>query len=552
MSLDPTRPNILWVSFEDTNPFYGCYGDSVARTPVVDQLAADGTRWPLAFSTAGVCAPARSAVITGMYPISIGTHHMRTSHVDPEVPELPTPYSALLPAHVRCFTEYLRASGWYCSNNWKTDYQFDEPRSAWDDCSTTAHWRNRPDPDQPFFAVFNPHDSHESGMWPGMVEITFDPADVVVPPTYPDTPKVRTALAQMYTQIEIVDRYFGELLDQLDEDGLADNTIVVHWSDHGPLPRGKRWPYDAGIHVPMIVRWPGHVDAGAVSDRLVSTMDLGPSMLSACGLAVPRHLHGRAFLGDAADSPREYIHAARDRHDSAYDRVRAVRDDRWKYLRNYYPHQPYVSWIPFRNAHPIMQELMRLETLGELDDIAARFLATSRPAEELYDCEADPHEVVNLAADPTHLDTLERMRAECDRWLAEVGDLGDIPEAQMVASWYPDGVPDVPRPHVIAVTPTDAGSRPVELSDDGRADIEIDGPAFIQLHAGLQGAAIEYRLDDDPNWRLYAGPIRLGVRSDTRVHARADRVGFTPSPDVSVRFRVVGGDADGTEATADD
>jgi arylsulfatase A-like enzyme len=541
VSLDPDRPNILWVSFEDTNPFYGCYGDPVARTPAVDRLASQGTRYPLAFSTAGVCAPARSAVITGMYPISIGTHHMRTSHTNPAVPELPTPYSALLPPHVKCFTEYFRAAGWYCTNNSKTDYQFTVPRSAWDECSDDAHWRRRPDPDQPFFAVFNPTETHESGHWPGMVdEVTFDPAQVVVPPTFPDTPKVREALAQMYTQIEIVDRRFGELLDELDEDGLAANTIVVHWSDHGPLPRGKRWPYDSGIHVPMIVRWPRRVEADVVSERLVSTIDLGPTMLSACGLQIPQHLQGRAFLGNEAAPPREYVHASRDRHDSAYDRVRAVRDRRWKYLRHYYPQQPYVSWIPFRNAHPIMQELLRLHALGELDGIPAQFLADSRPSEELYDCEADTHETTNLAADPAHQETLERLRCECDRWLAEVGDLGEIPEAQMVTTWYPHGIPAVPPPVLIAITQTDAGSAPVEvdLGSEVAAELELDGPMLVQLHSGTQGASIEYRIDADPHWRLYSGPIRIGIGADVAIHTRADRIGFTPSAETSVRFRV--------------
>ncbi|WP_419926167.1 sulfatase [Candidatus Poriferisocius sp.] len=468
-------------------------------------------------------------MITGMYPVSIGTHHMRTTHENQHVPELPTPYSALVPPHVKCFTEYLRREGWYCTNNAKTDYQFTPPRSAWDDCSETAHWRNRPDPSQPFFAVFNPHDSHESGMWPGMVdEITFDAADVVVPPTFPDTPKVRTALAQMYTQIEKVDRYFGQLLAELEEDGLADDTIVVHWSDHGPLPRGKRWPYDSGIHIPMIVRWPGHIEAGAVSDQLVSTIDLGPSMLSVCGVPVPRHLHGRAFLGPAATEPRQYVHASRDRHDSAYDRVRAVRDRRWKYIRHYYPHQPYVSWVPFRNAHPIMQELMRLHVEGELSDVAAQFLADQRPVEELYDCRADPHETHNLAGDPDHRETLERLRAECDRWLDDVGDFGEIPEAQMVATWYPEGVPQVPPPLVVAVTAADAGSAPI----DGAA--EFDGPALLQMHSGIQGASIEYRLDSDPHWRIYRGPIRVGPGELHTVHVRADRIGFEPSAEVSV------------------
>jgi len=532
VSTDPARPNVLWCSFEDSNPFYGCYGDPVARTPTVDRLAAEGTRYPLAFSTAGVCAPARSAVITGMYPISIGTHHMRTTHTNPAVPELPTPYTALLPPHIRPFTEHFRAAGYYCSNNWKTDYQIGEPKFAWDDCSTDAHWRNRPDPDQPFFAVFNPHDSHESGMWPGMVEeITFDPADVTVPPTFPDTPKVREALAQMYTQLEIVDRYFGTLLEQLEEDGLADNTIVVHWSDHGPLPRGKRWPYDSGIHIPMIVRWPGHVEAGVVSDRLVSSMDLAPSMLSACGLPIPMHMQAQAFLGPAAAEPRDYVHAARDRHDSAFDRVRAVRDRRFKYLRNYYPQQPYVSWIPFRNAHPIMQELMRLHVLDELEAPASGFLADARPVEELYDCEADPHEVHNLAGQPEHQATLERLRAECDRWIAEVGDMGKIAESDMVAAWYPDGVPEVPAPLFVPVTTTDAGSGPVT----GEATVE--GPCLLQIHSGIQGAVIEYRLDDDPHWHLYTGALRFPVDSETIVHARAERVGFTASPEVSLTLR---------------
>ncbi|MXW75081.1 MAG: sulfatase [Acidimicrobiaceae bacterium] len=581
MSLDLERPNILWVSFEDTNPFYGCYGDPVARTPIVDQLAAEGTVYPLAFSTVGVCAPARSAVITGMYPISIGTHHMRTTHTNPAVPELPTPYSALLPPHVKCFTEYLRAEGWYCSNNWKTDYQFDEPRSAWDECSEAAHWRNRPDSDQPFFAVFNPHNTHESGMWTGMIdEITFDPAAVIVPPTFPDTPKVREALAQMYTQIEIADTYFGDLLAQLAEDGLADNTIVVHWSDHGPLPRGKRWPYDSGIHIPMIVRWPDRVEAGAVSDQLVSSMDLGPSMLSVCGIQIPAHMHGQAFLGKTPAAPRQYIHASRDRHDSAYDRVRAVRDKRFKYLRNYYPQQPYVSWIPFRNAHPIMGELMRLHVLDELDAVPRQFMANSRPVEELYDCVNDPHETLNLANDPEQRNTLERLRDECDRWLADVGDLGEVAEAEMVAAWYPDGVPQVPAPLLISITPTDPGSTPVHgqknplveailglKEDNSNSDsgvvaqlayslseaaegadteetskdpqhlpVEVEAPALIQIHSGVQGASIEYRLNDDPHWKIYAGPIALQAGQSLTIHTRADRIGYEPSPEVSVQF----------------
>ncbi len=434
---------------------------------------------------------------------------------------------------MKCFTEYFRAAGYYCSNNAKTDYQFDVPRSAWDDCSRQAHWRKRPASDPPFFAVFNPTNTHESGMWPGAVEkLTFEPADVVVPPTFPDTPRVREALAQMYTQIEIADRAFGELLAQLEEDGCGENTIVVHWSDHGPLPRGKRWPYDSGIHVPMIVRWPGHIEAGTVSDRLVSTIDLGPSMLSACGLEIPLHMQGRAFLGERAAAPREYVHASRDRHDTSYDRVRAVRDRRYKYLRNHYPQQPYLGWIPFRNRHPILQEMWRLHLEGALEGAAGLLMADSRPAEELYDCEADPHETLNLAHDPRHRATLERMRAECERWIDEVGDLGEIPEAQMVKAWYPDGVPLLPPPLFVPITAKDPGSAPVH------GEAELVGPLLVQLHSGVQGATIEYRLAEDPHWRIYTGPLRVQPGSQVTVHARADRIGFEDSPEVSVRFSV--------------
>ncbi|MFW6158830.1 MAG: sulfatase, partial [Planctomycetota bacterium] len=437
---DPARPNILWISFEDTNPYYGCYGDPVARTPHLDRLAADGCRWPNAFSTAGVCAPARSAVITGMYPISIGTHHMRTTHTNPATPELPTPYSAVVPHYVKCFPEYLRAAGYYCTNNVKTDYQFDPPLTAWDELSPEAHWRNRPDPHQPFFAVFNLGRTHESGMWAREDEtITFDPDAIELPPYFPDTPKVRKSMARMYTNIEHNDGIFARLLGELEEDSLAGNTIVFHWSDHGPLPRGKRWPYDSGIHVPMIVRWPGHLEPGTVSDDLVSTIDLGPTVLSLAGLDVPAHMQGRPFLGPDAGPPRDYVYASRDRYDEAYDMVRAVRDKRFKYIRNDRPDLPYLLWIPYRNRHPIMQEMWRLHLAGDLTGPQELMFANSRPVEELYDTDADPYEIHNLADDPAYAEELDRLRGALDAWRRDVRDLGELPESEMVRRWYPGG-----------------------------------------------------------------------------------------------------------------
>ncbi len=529
------KPNFLWVSFEDTNPYYGCYGDPVARTPNLDRLAGGGCRWPNAFSTAGVCAPARSAIITGMYPISAGTHHMRTAHTNSATPELPTPYSAVVPHYVRCFTEYLRAAGYYCINNVKTDYQFDPPLTAWDELSTEAHWRNRPDPDQPFFAVFNPTRTHESGMWPEKTpEINFDPDAVEVPPYFPDTPKVRKAIARMYTNIEHNDTYLGQLLDQLEEDGLAENTIVFHWSDHGPMPRGKRWPYDSGIHIPMIVRWPGGLDPGSVSQRLVSTIDLGPTLLSLTGLEIPWHMQGVPFLGPKARPPRDYIFAGRDRYDESYDMMRAARDKRYKYIRNYYPDRPYLLWIPYRNKHPILQEMWRLYMDGQLSGPQLLMFQSNRPVEELYDTREDPWEIHNLAGDPAYLPELERFRQAVDSWRREVGDMGEIPEADMVRRWYPDGErPQTASPVFVPICEESPGR---ETAPEGGT---FEAPVLLQLHCATQGAsmACTFEEGEEPHWLLYTEPLELPP-GETTVRARAIRIGYLESEEVSATFTV--------------
>ena len=527
------RSNLLWISFEDTNPFYGCYGDAVARTPNLNRLAAEGCRWPHCFSTAGVCAPARSAVITGMYPVSIGTHHMRTTHQNKATQEMPTPYSAVVPHYVKCFSEYLRAEGYYCTNNVKTDYQFDVPLTAWDECSAEAHWRNRPDPDQPFFAVFNPTRTHESGMWPEKCpEPEFDPDDMELPPYFPDTPKVREAMARMYTHIERSDHELGELLQQLQEDGLADNTYVFHWSDHGPLPRGKRWPYDSGIHVPLIARGPG-IEAGRVKDDLVSTIDLGPTMLSLAGIGIPRHVQGQAFLGSQGVESREYIYATRDRYDETYDMVRAVRDRRFKYIRNCRPELPYLGWIPYRNRHPIVQEMWRLHMAGELDEHQS-LMFQSRPTEELYDTDADPYEINNLANHSGYQAVLMRLRAALDAWLLQVGDKGEMPETEMVRQWYPDGKqPQTAAPVVIPICADNPGIKPV--TEDATCAV----PMLVQLHCATQGASIAYTLDsgNEPRWRLYTEPLRLdpGISS---LRARAIRIGYQESRETQITFTV--------------
>ena len=527
--------NILWISLEDTSPRFGCYGDAIARTPHIDRLAAEGCRFPNAFATAGVCAPSRSAIITGMYAVSIGSHHMRTAHTHAATPELPTPYEAVPPHFVKAFPEYLRAAGYYCTNNHKTDYQFAPPLTAWDECDPGAHWRHRR-PGQPFFAVFNPTLTHESGMWPKEGEsIETNPDEVTLPPYLPDTPITRLALARHYDNIARSDTIVGKLLDQLDEDGLTDSTLVVLWSDHGEgLPRGKRWLYDAGIRIPMIVRWPGQLKPGSQRDQLVSLLDLGPTMLSVAGLPIPAHMQGRAFLGDQRGDPRRYVYATRDRFDEAYDMVRAVRNRRFKYICNFRPEQPYLLWIPYRNRHPVMQEIWRLHGEGKLEGPQQLLLQNQRPVEELYDTETDPFEMDNLARDPSHRAELEEMRRVLRRWQQKVKDLGDLAEVEMVRRWWPEGRQPVTAPPVfIPIAPDLPGIEPAA----GR--LEAAGPLHLQLHCATQGGSIAWTTGsgDGCRWELYTGPIAIPVGTTT-LRAVAHRIGFKPSAEVRIELAV--------------
>jgi uncharacterized sulfatase len=438
------RPNILWLSTEDMSPHLGCYGDPDARTPNIDELAAQGVLYKNAFVPAPVCAVCRCAIITGVYAPSLGAQHMRSR--------------VRLPEEIRCFTEYLREAGYYCTNNAKEDYNFRTPRTAWDESSGRAHWRNRSRRDQPFFAVFNFTGTHESAVrgdeskYSRTISLVpesqrHDPATLTLPPYYPDTPKVREHWARYYNTISALDVWIGERLAELDAAGLADDTIVVFWSDHGAgLPRAKRWLYDSGLRVPLVVRVPEKfrdyrpAAAGSPSDRLVSLIDLGPSMLNLCGLPVPEYMQGQAFLGENLPPEREFIFASRDRMDESYDCSRAIRTKRYKYIRNFMPWRPYAQFGAYPENNDLMRELRRMQCEGKLTPEEAVFMVAKKPAEELYDLEDDPHELHNLLPDrfgmvageskapPELLMTLPKRLAE---WQVEIRDLGVIPEAVM-------------------------------------------------------------------------------------------------------------------------
>ncbi len=440
-SEEPERPNILWISVEDMSPDLGSYGDSYADTPHLDAFAAQAVRYTRAFATAPVCSPARSCLITGLYATTLGTQRLRSGFPIPE--------------RFRGVPAYLREAGYYTTNNVKTDYNIADEKSwindSWDANNVRAHWRDRPE-GAPFFSVFNLMTTHQSrtGVWPYdqfVEEIQsrldpserHDPAEAPLPPYYPDTELTRRNVARYYDCISVMDHQVGDLLAQLEEDGLADRTIVVFFSDHGMgLPRGKRLLHDSGMQVPLIVRFPKRfadlapAEPGETIDRLVSFVDFPPTLLSLAGVEVPGYVQGSAFLGPDADEPRQFIHGARDRVDEAFDMARSVRDDRYLYIRNYMPH---LSWLPpegYSDAAPMRRELLRLREDGQLDQAVLSFAAPRRAVEELCDVVEDPDQMVNLAGDPSMLPILDRFRLEHKRWTFKTRDLGYLPETDVL------------------------------------------------------------------------------------------------------------------------
>ncbi|MHC4425137.1 MAG: sulfatase-like hydrolase/transferase [Planctomycetota bacterium] len=428
------RPNILWITCEDISPYLGCYGDSYAITPNIDELAGESVMYTKAFATAPVCAPARSCLVTGVYATSLGTQHLRSD--------------VKLPEKIKCFPEYLRAAGYYCSNNYKKDYNFTDV-NVWDESSHEAHWRRRK-PGQPFFSVFNFVSTHQ-GQINGSDEEFFakyssklkpeerhDGREIPLPPYYPDTPFIRKIWVRYYNLITFMDKQVGDLLDQLQADGLADNTIVFFFSDHGMgIPRFKRTLYDSGLHVPLIVRFPERfqnlspVGPGRKIDRLVSFVDFAPTVLSLTGLPVQRYMQGRTFLGAKAKSPREYIFGASSRVDEAYEFSRCVRDKRYKYIRNYMPHLPHIQPSEYPDRAEIMKELRRVVAENKLSKAQKLLWAPTRPVEELYDTFADPHEIDNLADSAQHRNILERLHKVHHEWMLQMRDTGLLPEAEM-------------------------------------------------------------------------------------------------------------------------
>ncbi|MFL3665802.1 MAG: sulfatase-like hydrolase/transferase [Verrucomicrobiota bacterium] len=434
------QPNILWITAEDMSATLGCYGDKFALTLNIDRLAKESVRYTRAFASAPVCSPSRSCLITGCYPTSLSTQQMRSGFA--------------IPKGMRGFPARLRSCGYYTSNNVKTDYNTanyaDIIKDSWAESSATAHWRKRPDKAQPFFSIFNLMTSHQSRtmVWPYerfQTEVQsklspseiHDPAKVSLPAYYPDTPLIRREVARFYDCVTAMDKEVGAILQQLEDDGLAGNTIVFFYSDHGSgMPRHKRALLDSGMHVPLMIRFPKkwqHLapgEPGTTTARLVSFVDYAPTIFSLTAMPIPAHMQGKPFLGNKAAEARRYVYGHRDRVDEVRDLARSVRDGRYLYIRNYMPHLGYNQPTAWPDNGEIRHDFYRLAKPETMSAPQWHFASPTRAVEELYDCQVDPQNLNNLIKSGKHQEILSRLRAEHVRHITATADLGFLPESE--------------------------------------------------------------------------------------------------------------------------
>ena len=513
------RPNILWILSEDICPDLRCYGTPVVQTPNLDTLASQGVRYVNAFTTSPVCSASRSAMITGMYQTSIGAHHHRSHRGD----------GYRLPEPVRLITDYLREAGYFTANvttaapgvsgSGKTDFNFHLDHEPFDG----TDWNQRK-PGQPFFAQLSIKETHRGGHWKnlaGKMENPVDPDKVALPPYFPDHPIARQDWATYLDSIQLMDQYVGKILERLDDEGLTESTVVIFIGDHGRCHvRGKQWVYDAGIRIPLLVRWPGKLEAGTVCDDLVSAIDISATVLKIAGITPPAHMHGRVFLGPDARK-REYIFAARDRCDETVECIRCVHTKRYSYIRNYMPYRPYMQSNRYKDtSYPMRNLLRQLHGEGKLTPAQEQFMAPRKPVEELYELQNDPHEIYNLADSPEHQQVLKQLRAAHIEWMRETKDLGLIPEPELE---------DLYETY---------GSQYNILEQKGNENLIDRIRAVIELgekgKAGLRGL-IEAMEDKQPSVRYWAA---IGLGNLDRDARPAERVLTEAMEDTSGSVRV--------------
>lgn len=421
--LPSPRLNILWLIAEDLGTELGCYGTQEVWTPNLDRLAAEGVRYSHCYSCGPVCSVSRSAFTTGMYATTIGSHDHRTIDKQP------------LPNEVRLLSDWMRDAGYFTANikklppslgfngTGKTDWNFKyqgKPfhSTSWDDLK--RH--------QPFFAQINFHETHRSFKAPTKA----DPDKVKIPPYYPDHPVTRQDWAKYLDSLSELDRKIGLVLQQLEKEGLADNTIVIFFGDNGQAHvRSKQFCYESGLHVPLIIRWANRAPApakfipGSVDSRLLNLIDLAPTMLDIAGLSKPPKMEGRIFLGDHSEPDRRYVFGSRDRCDETVMSIRTVRDRRYRYIRNFTPDVPLMAPNAYKEKqYPVWNLIKKLHAEGKLNSAQETLCRPRMPEEELYDLETDPYEIRNLSPStrPEHQETLARLRDALEKWMDDTHD----------------------------------------------------------------------------------------------------------------------------------
>ncbi|MEL7117830.1 MAG: sulfatase [Bacteroidota bacterium] len=528
-----STPNFLFLICEDISPYLSFYGDRTAKTPNLDKLAKESLIYDNAFTTVGVCAPSRSTMITGMYPVSIGTHNMRTGKsysgwgfraytklkkTQRDQKNIPfSMYSAVVPPEVKCFTKFMREAGYYCTNQGKSDFQFDSPLSAWDE-NGKGHYKNRED-GQPFLSMLNFGVTHESRIWIKSEDsLRIDPDKVNLPSYIPDFEQSRIDYARNYSNIEELDAQMGRAIKELKASGEYENTYIIFMSDHGgPLPRGKRLIYDSGLKVPFMVRFPNQQKVGR-TDQLISFVDIAPTILSLAGVDVPDYLQGKAFLGKQEGADNEYVFGSRDRFDEFYDRSRSIRNKNFLLVKNYYLDQPLYLDLKYRKQIPFMNEFLRMRDNGELNETQMLWFNPSKPKIEFYDVVVDPEQINNLAHLPQYQDEIKTMLAELESWQKRVDDKGAIPEADLLLGMWPD-----------MIQPRTAEPK-VELVDKAyEAICETDGADIVYQYS--ESVDTITTLD---HWKTYTKPLEK--RNGTYLHVRATRIGYADSRSIIIKM----------------
>lgn len=500
------KPNFLIIVCEDISPYIRCFGDSIAVTPNLDNFSKESILHNNMFTCIGVSSPSRYSLITGRYAPNDGANYMRANYFDKD-------FSIVAPKGVKCYTEQLRKQGYYCTNNAKTDFQFDAPLSIWDEQGNKAHWKNRPK-GTPFLSIFNLNVTHESQIWKRTNKpLAVSPDKIILPPYYPDNKTVRHDMAVLYSNIKEMDSDFEKLLNELKESEEYKNTIVIFYSDNGgPMPRSKREIKDSGTKVPFMIHFPDNSGAGTINSNLNMFVDIPSTILSLANIKPATYMQGEAMYGKYKGKTRKYVFGATDRFDEQVEKRASIRDNQFLYIRNYMPKQSIYRPVKFRLDMPMMRNMLELLDKGELNEIQKQWFDNNAAPEELYDCTKDPHQINNLATNNEYKKVLTKMRRLFkDEWINKYN-----------AYWVNHNEKDfVKRMHPNGVTPQ--SPIPTVHFEKGKVTINTDHTCYSVSYQinnrGTNGKAT--------HWMLYSKPF--DANSNDKITIITNRIGYKQS-----------------------